>query len=287
MRIVLMREIKAFEDIEHLDKLDAAGRRRRHRDDVVAAIGAAHRFALVGAHSFQDRRRSSRRRRPECRRQVFPQTGLRRTRAVHPSRSLPGNLRDRPAPDASPATSVVPSALRKIFAVDGQRASRASSFGGRSARSSLTGKPSRASANAGAIRSASVKRPEPYFASAIARPATVPGTPMASAVSRDFARIGIAIAHRGNDLLLIACRRGLAIIDRGVFAGGEMDQHEAAAADIAGARIGHRHGEADRDRGINRIAAFLQDIDADARRQRFLRHHHAVRSGTPIAAWPI
>ena len=55
-----------------------------------------------------------------------------------------------------------------------------------------------------------------------------------------------------------------------------MDHHEAAAADIAGARIGHRQREADRDRGIHRVAAALQNVDADARRQRLLRHHHAV-----------
>ncbi len=56
-------------------------------------------------------------------------------------------------------------------------------------------------------------------------------------------------------------RRGLAIVDGGVAAiqvsigFGEMDHHEAAAADIAGARIGHRQREADRDRGIDRVAA--------------------------------
>ena len=55
-----------------------------------------------------------------------------------------------------------------------------------------------------------------------------------------------------------------------------MDDHEAAAAEIAGARVGHRHGEADRDRGIHRIAASLQNVDTDARRQWLLRHHHAV-----------
>ena len=60
---------------------------------------------------------------------------------------------------------------------------------------------------------------------------------------------------------------------------GEMDQHEAAAADVAGARIGHRHREADRDRGIDRVAAALEHLDADARRARLLRHHHAVARG--------
>ncbi len=60
---------------------------------------------------------------------------------------------------------------------------------------------------------------------------------------------------------------------------GEVDHHEAAAADVAGARIGHRHGEADRDRGIDRVAAAAQHVGADARGARLLRHHHAVLGG--------
>ena len=60
---------------------------------------------------------------------------------------------------------------------------------------------------------------------------------------------------------------------------GEMDQHEAAAADVAGARIGHRHGEADGDRGIDRVAAALEHFGADQRRAALLRHHHAVLGG--------
>ena len=60
---------------------------------------------------------------------------------------------------------------------------------------------------------------------------------------------------------------------------GEMNHHEAAAADIAGARIGHRHGKAGRDRGIDRIAALLEHIGADRGCEPFLRHHHAVFGG--------
>ena len=71
----------------------------------------------------------------------------------------------------------------------------------------------------------------------------------------------------------------MAMFARLLLAAGEMDHHEAAAADIAGARIGHRHREADRDRGIDRVAAALEDVGADARRARLLRHHHAVAGG--------
>jgi len=96
-----------------------------------------------------------------------------------------------------------------------------------------------------------------------------------------FLRIGIALCVEER-FAVDGLRRGFAIIDRGVAAVGEMDDHEAAAADIAGARIGHRHRKADGDRGIDRIAAFLQNVDADARRRCFLRHHHPVgRDGLP------
>ena len=55
-----------------------------------------------------------------------------------------------------------------------------------------------------------------------------------------------------------------------------VDHHEAAAADISRARIGHGHGKAGRHRRIDRIAAAPQHVGADARRDLLLRHHHAV-----------
>ena len=58
----------------------------------------------------------------------------------------------------------------------------------------------------------------------------------------------------------------------------QMNHHEAAAADVAGARIGDRERKTDRDRGIDRIAAALEHVDADARRARLLRDDHAVGS---------
>ena len=57
---------------------------------------------------------------------------------------------------------------------------------------------------------------------------------------------------------------------------GEMDHHEAAAADIAGAGIGDGQCETDGDCGIDRIAAAVEDLDADTRGALLLRHHHAV-----------
>jgi len=63
-----------------------------------------------------------------------------------------------------------------------------------------------------------------------------------------------------------------------------MDHHIAAAADIAGARIGHRQREPGRDRRIDRVAALLQHFDADAGRARLLRHHHAVARDHALGA---
>ena len=55
-----------------------------------------------------------------------------------------------------------------------------------------------------------------------------------------------------------------------------MDQHEAAAADIAGARQGDRQREADRDRRVDRIAPQPQDVEPDSRGRRLLGDDHAV-----------
>ena len=96
----------------------------------------------------------------------------------------------------SPSRSEEPSARENIFAEAGQRDSRREMPGSVSAMSSAMTKPSRASSMAGLSRSASVNWPEPYFSSASARPATVPGTPMLSAESRDLAISGLPSAPR-------------------------------------------------------------------------------------------
>ena len=74
----------------------------------------------------------------------------------------------------------------KIFADDGQRANFAFTPGSESARSSSTGKPSRASAIDGAISSASVNLPEPYFSVRERQPRDRPGHADGKSRSRDF-----------------------------------------------------------------------------------------------------
>ena len=104
------------------------------------------------------------------------------------------------------------------------------------------------------------------------------------AVAR-LARVGLAVLVE-EDVARRGGGRGLAVVDRGVdVAVGEMNQHVAAAADIAGARIGHGERKSGGDRGVDRVAAPLQHVGTDACRARLLRDHHAVARddllGTP------
>ncbi|MND69681.1 hypothetical protein D3C80_611690 [compost metagenome] len=77
-------------------------------------------------------------------------------------------------------------------------------------------------------------------------------------------------------------RRGRAVIVDGDGLGRALgrrrhvDDHVAAAADVAGARQGHRLGEGHGDGRIHRIAALAQNLDADARRRVALADHHAA-----------
>ncbi len=157
--------------------MNAARGRRRHRDDLVAAISAAHRLALDGAVGFADRRASCGRPRRERSRRFRRRCRLRRRRLAVAADRLEVSARSC-CVSLSPRRSGAPSGCRKIFALDGQRASRALAAS-ESARSSSTTKPSRARRMAGADEIG-----EREFAGAVAppgerRPATVPGTPTA------------------------------------------------------------------------------------------------------------
>ena len=59
-----------------------------------------------------------------------------------------------------------------------------------------------------------------------------------------------------------------------------MNEHEAAAAQIAGARKSDGEREADRDCRIDGVASTLQYVQSDARRRRFLGYDHAVPGET-------
>ena len=95
-------------------------------------------------------------------------------------------------------------------------------------------------------------------------------SPALDAVARQIAgRIEIHVARR-------VFRRALAEIDERRAAVREPDQHVAAAADVAGKRVRDGKGETDGHRGIDGVAPFLQDGDADVGGDRFHRDDHAV-----------
>ena len=60
---------------------------------------------------------------------------------------------------------------------------------------------------------------------------------------------------------------------------GAMDHHEAAAADIAGARIGHGEREGRGHRRVDRVAASLRECRRRCGGDRLLGDHHAVCGG--------
>ena len=93
--------------------------------------------------------------------------------SASPKRTEEASRETVSAVPALPRMSAVRGPFRVVTAPCGERSPNAGSPAAKA-------KPSRAMAMAGAIRSASVKWPEPYLSSASARPATVPGTPMAS-----------------------------------------------------------------------------------------------------------
>ena len=89
-------------------------------------------------------------------------------------------------------------------------------------------------------------------------------------------RIGLAVGVEEH-VLGRRGRRGLAVVDRDrLIKIGAMDQHEAAAADVARARQGDGEREADRDRRIDGVAAALEHVQPDARRRRLLAHDHPM-----------
>jgi hypothetical protein len=62
------------------------------------------------------------------------------------------------------------------------------------------------------------------------------------------------------------------------FSGTRAYQHEAAATDVAGARMYNGKRESRRDRGIDCVAAFLHDLNAGLRGQLMHAHDHGVLS---------
>ncbi len=145
-----------------------------------------------------------------------------------------------------------------------------------SAMSSAMTKPSRASSMAGCEDLRERETARAVFLQRQCQPGDRAGHADAERGIARFIGVGLAVGSQKN-IVRDRGRRSLAIVDGGVFvAPGRINHHEAAAADVSGARIGDGQRKAGGDRGIDRIAALPQDIGADLRGEPFLRHHHAV-----------
>ena len=98
------------------------------------------------------------------------------------------------------------------------------------------------------------------------------GAPAVEARALDRRAGGVEIHRLGRRR-----RRGFAEVDEHVaMRRREMGDEESAAAEVAAAGIGHRLGEADRDRRVDRVAALAQNVGADLRRAALGGDDHAV-----------
>ena len=90
----------------------------------------------------------------------------------------------------------------------------------------------------------------------------------------DHVASGVEVHVRGGGQRCL-----LAEVEESLLAVGELQRHEAAAAEVAGGRVHHRQRVADRDRGVDRVAAFPQHLDTSLGGEMLGRHDHAVLRG--------
>jgi hypothetical protein len=267
-------KVEPFQDVQDLDEVDAARTRRGHRDDRVAAIGAPHGLPHHGTiggqilgrhhpagrtHGLRDALRDDARVEGvragfRDRRQRVGQIGL-----DQPIAALQGTIagkedlsRGGPAPEqAGGARQGIGEARFHGNAVARQCLGRGDEFGeGEAART------------VEAVR--------------LGQPPHGAGHPHRLAAAGGGRAVGLAVRveeHIGAG----GGRRGLAVIEGDdLLALRAVDHHEAAAAEVARAGQGHGEREPHRYGGVDRIAAGLQDRDADLRGARLLRRDHAV-----------
>ncbi len=268
----------ALKDVEDLQQHHAAGRGRRHGDDIVSAVGATHRRPLdrtivgeiVARHHAAGRLHSAG--------DLFRGRSL-----VEGARAIAGDARERVG-EVSLQQRVAGGECLPVGLEEDLRARGPAPEPRLHARKRI--------GDIGLDREAVVRERdrrrqqvgEREFSRAILGMRERQACNGAGHADRQrrvagLLRVGLTLVVE-ETVALDRGRCGLTIVDRGVDAAlREMDHHVAAAADVAGARIGHRHGEGSRDCGIDGIAALLQHVNAHARRARFLRHHHAVARG--------
>ena len=249
---------KAFEDVQRFQQHRAARRRQRHRDDVVAAIIAAHRRAEQRLIRFQIVRRHDAAGIADRLRQFFGDRSF-----IEAARALFGDRGQR----GGQIRLDQPVAVTQRRAIGtGERF-----CGIRPARHPAIHVGQRVGHVVGDDKTVArqfdrwlddLRQRE--FAGAVffqRQRQARHGAGHADAERRIARFVGVGLAV-GAEIHVArgSCRRGLAIVDRDVFVAlGGMDHHEAAAADIAGARIGHGQRKAGRDRGVDRVAALPQE----------------------------
>ena len=265
-------DLVAFEDIEDLAHGSAAGARRRRRNDVVAAIGAAERRRLgdrvggkiLGGENpailpacLSDGRRDRalvERRRPLLRNQFEGSCKVVLHKAIpglemaavgpQKDRSSPGVLGEPVGPRAE--NIGIGAAQHKTVAR--QRNRRRDQLGARQP----------------AVFSRGMVEPHHRAGHAggkVAVPAEV----------GDEVSLRVEIHPGGR-----GCGGGLAEIDERLPAVGKVNRHEPAAADIAAARVDDGQRIAYPNRGIDRIAAGLEDTHPDLGGQPMGGHDHAM-----------
>ena len=232
----------------------AAGERRALDRLVVLQIGERDHAAVASSSP----RRSASRSRP---RRTRPARSSRSARASAPAPAARASRRPRRSGRSSGRCASIRATRRDSSIPSGFRPART--------RSEI---PSIASSTAGARFSAHFRLP--YLDSAISKPRTVPGTPDDRQPSM-LSRVSSPLASRYM-LRDAFCGRALAEVDERRTAVGHADQHVAAAAEVAGERMRDRHREADRHRGVHRVAAGLQHRHADVGRDRLHGDHHAL-----------
>jgi hypothetical protein len=95
------------------------------------------------------------------------------------------------------------------------------------------------------------------------------------------AEVGALAIHRAGfvekQFAVRRRRRRLAVVDESLpVPVREMNEHEAAAPEIAGPGVRHRQGKAGGDRRVHGIAALLQDLQPDLRGQFLCSHDHTL-----------
>src|SRR5579875_3032151 len=91
---------------------------------------------------------------------------------------------------------------------------------------------------------------------------------------RNQVAVGIQVHIPGG-----CARRLFPIVDHHGFAGGHADEHEAAAADVAGERVGDSESKSHCDGCIHRVAASPQNFKPRLRGEWLACHHHTMLCG--------